>query len=110
MASASRISLTISCRESGLVVRILLLIIAILAVAWAAPELPFLKLGGYSRLVTLTKGTWLENWGYGDLAGPNADMATFGNVLGGFYMTVMDEAKQDILNAKQQTYQIAEKI
>lgn len=67
------------------------------AVAWSAPELPYLSLGGFSRLVTLTRGTWIQNWGYGDLAGPNADMATFGNVLGGFYMTVLDEPKQMIV-------------
>ena len=67
------------------------------SVAWAAPELPFLKLGGYSRLVNLTKGTWIENWGYGDLAGPNADMSTFGYILGGFYMPIMDGAKQIIV-------------
>jgi anaerobic dimethyl sulfoxide reductase subunit A len=67
------------------------------AVAWSAPELPYLSLGGFSRLVTLTQGTWIQNWGYGDIAGPCADISTFGYVLGGFYMTVFAGAKQLIV-------------
>jgi anaerobic selenocysteine-containing dehydrogenase len=33
---------------------------------------------GYSRLVSLTKGTWVDVWGFGDAAGPCGDLATFG--------------------------------
>lgn len=38
-----------------------------------------LKWAGYSRLVSLSKGTYVDVVGYGDAAGPSADFATFGS-------------------------------
>ena len=52
------------------------------SIAWLTPELPNLAAGGYSRLISLSGGTWVDFWGCGDAAGPCADIATFG-LLGG---------------------------
>jgi len=52
------------------------------SVTWGAPELPSLAAGGYSRLASLTKGSWVGWAGFGDAAGPCADLATFGWAMG----------------------------
>jgi molybdopterin-containing oxidoreductase family molybdopterin binding subunit len=57
------------------------------SMSWSSPEYPFLRQGGYSRLASLLGGTWVENAGYGDLAGPCADFVTFGWFLGEIYHT-----------------------
>ena len=55
------------------------------SIAWSTPDYPYLKQGGYSRLISLTKGARVKNEGYGDLAGPTADFLTFGWMMGEFY-------------------------
>ena len=52
------------------------------SVAWMTPVLANLTWGGYSRLASLTKGTWVDWWGCGDAAGPCADIVTFGHMMG----------------------------
>ncbi|NQT48469.1 MAG: molybdopterin-dependent oxidoreductase [Chloroflexi bacterium] len=52
------------------------------SVAWMTSAWPSLAGGGYSRLISLTQGTWVDWWGCGDAAGPCADMATFGMLMG----------------------------
>jgi len=52
------------------------------AIAWMTPVFPNLTYGGYSRLISLTKGVLVDWWGCGDAAGPCADIATFGHLTG----------------------------
>lgn len=52
------------------------------SIAWMTPVFPNLTYGGYSRLMSLTKGTLVDWWGCGDAAGPCADIATFGHLTG----------------------------
>ena len=56
------------------------------AVAWMISVMPNLAGGGYSRLVSLTKGTVVDWWGCGDAAGPCADIATFGHMMGSVHL------------------------
>ncbi len=49
------------------------------AIAWIS-GLPNVQGAGYSRPVSLTKGTLVDLWGFGDAAGPCADIATFGRL------------------------------
>lgn len=51
------------------------------AIAWFISEFPLLSQAGYLRLISLTKGTWVEDAGYGDLSGPTADLMTFGRLV-----------------------------
>ncbi|MCP4603302.1 MAG: molybdopterin-dependent oxidoreductase [Proteobacteria bacterium] len=44
--------------------------------------MPNLQGAGYSRLASLMKGTWVDVMGFGDAAGPCADIASFGRPLG----------------------------
>ncbi len=55
------------------------------SVAWSPADFPLLRQGGFLRLLSLTKGTWIDNLSLGDIAGPNADLATFGWALGTWY-------------------------
>lgn len=52
------------------------------SIAWMTPMLANLTWGGYSRLASLSKGTWVDWWGCGDAAGPCADIVTFGHMMG----------------------------
>ncbi len=52
------------------------------SIAWMTPVFPNLTYGGYSRLISLTKGVLVDWWGCGDAAGPCADIATFGHLTG----------------------------
>ena len=54
------------------------------SIAWSVIAYPTLKQREYLRLLSLTKGTFVENWGFGDLAAPNADFVTFGNAFGAY--------------------------
>ena len=56
------------------------------ATAWMTPVSPNLTWGGYARLASLTKGTLVDWWGCGDSAGPCADIATFGHLMGGTHL------------------------
>jgi anaerobic selenocysteine-containing dehydrogenase len=56
------------------------------AVAWMVSVMPNLAGGGYSRLASLTKGTVVDWWGCGDAAGPCADIATFGHMMGSVHL------------------------
>ena len=67
------------------------------SVAWTAPILSNLTGGGYSRLISLTKGTWVDWWGCGDAAGPCADMATFGSPMGERYLRNFSDPKFTIV-------------
>jgi len=67
------------------------------SVAWAVPDLPYLRSGGYSRLVSATKGTWVDCVGFGDLAGPCADFVTFGWPMGDIYSSLVKEPKLTIV-------------
>jgi len=51
------------------------------SIAWGVNESPDLRGGGYCRLVSLTKGTIVDWWGFGDAAAPCADTATFGRFM-----------------------------
>jgi anaerobic selenocysteine-containing dehydrogenase len=56
-----------------------------------------LAAAGYSRLASLTKGTWIGWLGFGDSAGPCADVATFGWVMGQTYLINIENPKLIIL-------------
>jgi anaerobic selenocysteine-containing dehydrogenase len=51
---------------------------------------------GYSRLASLTKGTWVDLLGFGDAAGPCADIATFGRLWGDAHLTQIEDPKLSI--------------
>ncbi len=53
------------------------------SIAWCTIPFSSLIALGYSRLVSLTKGTWVDMRGFGDAAGPSADVATYGWFWGG---------------------------
>ena len=66
------------------------------SVAWMTyvfMELTCLLGAGYSRLMSLTGGTHVEWWGCGDAANPCADLATFGTIIGGTYLSTMSDPK-----------------
>ena len=67
------------------------------SVAWTAPILSNLTGGGYSRLISLTKGTWVDWWGCGDAAGPCADVATFGSPMGERYLRNFNDPRFTIV-------------
>ena len=67
------------------------------SIAWTAPILSNLTGGGYSRLISLTKGTWVDWWGCGDAAGPCADVATFGSAMAERYLRRIEEPKFTIV-------------
>ena len=67
------------------------------SIAWTAPILSNLTGGGYSRLMSLTKGTWVDWWGCGDAAGPCADVATFGSPMGERYIRRIDNPNLTIV-------------
>ncbi|MDM7998694.1 MAG: molybdopterin-dependent oxidoreductase [Dehalococcoidia bacterium] len=56
------------------------------AVAWMISVMPNLSGGGYCRLASLTKGTVVDWWSCGDAAGPCADVATFGHMMGAAHL------------------------
>jgi len=56
-----------------------------------------LAAAGYSRLASLTKGTWIGWLGFGDSAGPCADLATFGWLTGQAYLSDIENPKLIIL-------------
>ncbi len=57
-----------------------------------------LKWAGYTRLASLTHGTYLEVLGIDDSAGPTADVATFGNIgCGGQYLVPDKDPKYCIV-------------
>jgi len=66
------------------------------AVAWMTSMLPSLAGGGYSRLLSLTGGTFIDWWGCGDAAGPCADMATFGMLMGEGRLSRIEDPKLSI--------------
>ncbi|MDR9459229.1 MAG: molybdopterin-dependent oxidoreductase, partial [Dehalococcoidia bacterium] len=67
------------------------------SIAWTAPIFSNLTGGGYSRLISLTKGTEIDWWGCGDAAGPCADMATFGSPMGERYIRRIENPKFTIV-------------
>ena len=67
------------------------------SIAWTAPIFANLTGGGYSRLISLTKGTEVDWWGCGDAAGPCADMATFGSPMGERYIRRIENPKFTIV-------------
>ena len=48
------------------------------SIAWAVHDLPLLRQGGFSRLASASKTTWIDCPGFGDLAGPCGDFLTYG--------------------------------
>lgn len=67
------------------------------SIAWMAPIFANLTGGGYSRLMSLTKGTYIDWWGCGDAAGPCADVATFGSAMGERYLRRIEDPKFTIV-------------
>lgn len=67
------------------------------SIVWMTATLPNLNGGGYSRLISLTKGTWMDWWGCGDAAGPCADLATFGTMMGEGYLLRTESPKTIIV-------------
>jgi len=67
------------------------------SIAWVAPEFPGLAAGGYSRLASLTKGTWVSWAGCGDASAPCADLATFGSAMGEVHLYRIDNPKFSIV-------------
>jgi len=66
------------------------------SVAWMIyvfMELTGLLGAGYSRLMSLTRGTYVDWWGCGDAANPCADLATFGTIIGEAYLYAMSDPK-----------------
>ncbi len=63
------------------------------SIGWMTAAFPNLTGGGYSRLISLTRGTWIDWWGCGDAAGPCADIATFGTMMGEGYLCRMETPK-----------------
>jgi len=63
------------------------------SIAWMTlifPDLTPLTHAGYMRLMSLTGGVWPDWWGVGDAAGPDADIVTFGTMLGEGYLCAME--------------------
>ena len=52
---------------------------------------------GYLRLASLTKGSWLSFIGHGDSAGPCADRATFGTIMGETHLSRIEDPKFSIV-------------
>ncbi len=70
------------------------------SIAWMTslvPELTPLTGAGYLRLMSLMGGTRVNFWGCGDAAGPCADLATFGTILGESYLTAINDPRLGIL-------------
>lgn len=67
------------------------------AMAWFIPGYPFLRMGGYTRLISLLQGTWIDQTGFGDLAGPTADFVTFGGMFSGYYYSRLSQDPELIL-------------
>jgi len=70
------------------------------SIAWMTslvPELIPLSGAGYSRLMSLMGGTYVNFWGCGDAAGPCADLATFGTILGEPYLTTITDPRLGIM-------------
>jgi molybdopterin-containing oxidoreductase family molybdopterin binding subunit len=70
------------------------------SVAWLIlnfPDLTPLSGAGYMRLMSLTGGTWPDWWGAGDAAGPDADIATFGKMMGEAYLYAQKDPKFGII-------------
>jgi len=67
------------------------------SIAWVAPEFPGLGAGGYSRLASLTKGTWVSWAGCGDASAPCADLATFGSAMGEVHLYRIEDPKFSIV-------------
>ncbi|MFC2000588.1 molybdopterin-dependent oxidoreductase [Chloroflexota bacterium] len=57
------------------------------SVAWVAPNLPSLAGGGYSRLASLIKATWVDPWAF-DTAIGCANVAAFGWVRGQLHLSL----------------------
>lgn len=62
------------------------------AIAWDV-LLSYLQGAGYARLASLTKGSWVSGWGFGDAAGPCADLATFGHYEGLVQLSDVEDPK-----------------
>jgi anaerobic selenocysteine-containing dehydrogenase len=67
------------------------------SIARSVAAVPLLRSAGYSRLVGLTKGTLVHNLGSGDLAGPTADIVTFGRLLGALWALVFEKPELAIV-------------
>src|SRR4030042_1828473 len=70
------------------------------SIAWMTslmPELTPLTGAGYSRLTSLMGGTFVDFWGCGDAAGPCADLATFGTIVGESYLTAINDPRLGII-------------
>jgi len=68
------------------------------SVAWGTEfRLEGLSDGGYSRLASLTKGTLIGWSGIGDSAGPCADLATFGKMMGYVQLRNVENPKVGIV-------------
>ena len=63
------------------------------SIAWAVHDLPLLRQGGYSRLASASKATWVDCAGFGDLAGPCADFLTYGWPLGEIHTSLVKEPR-----------------
>jgi anaerobic selenocysteine-containing dehydrogenase len=68
------------------------------SIGWMPADFPLLRQGGYLRLLSLLKGTWIDPLANGDIAGPNADMATFGWPLGMYFPGLMLENPKLAIN------------
>jgi molybdopterin-containing oxidoreductase family molybdopterin binding subunit len=63
------------------------------SIAWAVPDLPLLRQGGYSRLASATNMTWVDCAGFGDLAAPCADFLAYGWPMGEIYTSLVKEPR-----------------
>jgi anaerobic selenocysteine-containing dehydrogenase len=65
------------------------------SIAWLS-ALPNVQGANYLRLGSLTKATLVDMWGFGDAAGPCADLATFGWWLGDAYISLIEDPQFSI--------------
>jgi anaerobic dimethyl sulfoxide reductase subunit A len=66
------------------------------SIAWLS-ALPNVQGANYLRLGSLTKATLVDMWGFGDAAGPCADLATFGWWLGDAYISLIEDPRFSIV-------------
>ena len=67
------------------------------SIAWSGLAASDLASAGYSRLASLTKGSWIGWMGLGDSAGPCGDLATFGWTMGSMHLDRLDNPKLSIV-------------
>jgi len=67
------------------------------SVAWDVLPIGRIQWTGYAQLAGLTRGTWVSVIGFGDSAGPCADIAAFGQLWSDRYLCLVDDPKFSIV-------------